>query len=61
MLAINVVMDGGLWRDYAQEALFDGTSVLPNYIGDILLILSIANKVVKNEQFLPSADSTSNE
>lgn len=61
MLAINVVMDGGLWRDYVQEALFDGTSVLPNYVGDILLILPIANKVVKNEQCLSLADGASNE
>lgn len=61
MLAISVVMDGGLWRDYAQEALFDGTSVLPNHVGDILLVLPIVNKVVKNEQFLPLADGALNE
>lgn len=61
MLAISVVMDGGLWRDHAQEALFDGTSVLPNHVGDIQLVLLIVNKVVKNEQFLPLADGASNE
>lgn len=57
MRAISVVMDGGLWRDHAQEALFDGTSVLPNHVGDILLVLPIANKVVKNVPFLHLVNS----
>lgn len=52
MPTISMVMDGGLRRDHAQEAFFDGTSVLPSYVGDILLVLLIANKVVKNEPFL---------
>lgn len=52
MPAISMVMDGGLRRDHAQEAFFDGTSVLPSHVGDILLVLLIANKVVKNKTFL---------
>jgi len=58
MLAISLVMDGGLWRDHAQEALFDETSALPNHVSDILLVLPILNKVVKNTQFLPLADAS---
>jgi len=38
MLAISLVMDGGLWRDHAQEAFFDETSALPNHVSDILLV-----------------------